>query len=52
MKQLVIKGHATRGKEIIDLLEMLGAHRLGYNDTFTEFYYYIGDGAICSSEKC
>lgn len=51
MKQLVIKGHATRGKEIINLLEMLGANRLGYNDTFTGFYYYIECGAIRSSDE-
>ena len=24
MKQLAIKGHATRGKEVIEILEMLG----------------------------
>lgn len=49
MAHLAIKGHATRGKEVINLLEMLGANRLGYKDTFVGFYYYIKCGAICSS---
>ena len=51
MVQLAIKGHATRGKEVINLLEMLGANRLGYKDTFIGFYYYIECGAICSSDE-
>ena len=52
MLNLVLKGHAIRGKEVIDLLEMLGANRLGYNDTFAGFYYYIECEAICSSDVC
>ena len=51
MTTLVLKGHATRGKEVINLLEMLGANRLGYKDTFVGFYYYIECGAICSSDE-
>ena len=51
MANLAIKGHATRGKEVIELLEMLGANRLGYKDTFAGFYYYIECGAICSSDE-
>ena len=51
MGLLVLKGHATRGKEVINLLEMLGANRLGYKDTFVGFYYYIECGAICSSDE-
>ena len=51
MTQLAIKGHSTRGKEVINLLEMLGANRLGYKDTFVGFYYYIECGAICSSDE-
>ena len=49
---LVIKGHPTRGKEVIQLLEMLGADRLGYKDTFVGFYYYIECDAIVSSDEC
>ena len=52
MKKLVIKGHSTRGKEVIYLLETLGALRLGYNDTFAGYYYYIECEAICSSDEC
>ena len=51
MSRLVLKGHATRGKEVINLLEMLGANRLGYKDTFVGFYYYIECGAIHSSDE-
>ena len=51
MTNLAIKGHPTRGKEVIQLLEMLGANRLGYKDTFVGFYYYIECGAICSSDE-
>lgn len=51
MAELAIKGHPTRGKEVIQLLEMLGANRLGYKDTFVGFYYYIECGAICSSDE-
>lgn len=50
MATLVLKGHSTRGKEVINLLETLGANRLGYNDTFVCFYYYIEFGAIRSSD--
>ena len=51
MVNLAIKGHSTRGKEVINLLEMLGANSLGYKDTFVGFYYYIECGAICSSDE-
>ena len=51
MANLAIKGHPTRGKEVIQLLEMLGANSLGYKDTFVGFYYYIECGAICSSDE-
>ena len=51
MANLAIKGHSTRGKEVINLLEMLGANSLGYKDTFVGFYYYIECGAICSSDE-
>ena len=52
MLQLAIRGHATRGREVIQLLEMLGADRLGYKDTFVGFYYYIECDVIVSSDKC
>lgn len=52
MAQLAIRGHATRGSEVIELLKMLGADRLGYKDTFVGFYYYIECGVIVSSDEC
>ena len=52
MLQLAIRGHATRGREVIQLLEMLGADRLGYKDTFVGFYYYIECDVIVSSDEC
>ena len=48
--KLAIKGHSTRGKEVIELLEMLGGsnvHKhMGIND---ETFYYINDttGIYC-----
>lgn len=42
MAQLAIKGHPTRGKEVIEILEMFGGksngNMNGYND---DLYYYI-----------
>ena len=51
MTQLAIKGHALRGKEVIEILEMLGGKSngniKGYND---DLYYYIAkDGLIYGS---
>lgn len=51
MATLVIKGHPTRGKEVIQLLEMFGGKSngniKGYND---DLYYYIAkDGLIYGS---
>lgn len=48
MAELAIKGHPTRGKEVITLLEMLG----GTNDyfkldgTIKSYYYYLFDNVI------
>ena len=50
MAQLAIKGHATRGKEVINLLETLGANRLGYKDTFVGFYYFNENNEIIASD--
>lgn len=51
MTQLAIKGHVTRGKEVIQLLEILGgksnSNMNGYND---DLYYFIAkDGLIYGS---
>ena len=44
MAKLAIKGHKTRGKEVIEILEMLGGNNphkyVAYSDCF---YFYIGD---------
>ena len=46
MKKLAIKGHATRGKEVIEILEMLGgkiSNECGYEDGFTIQYAFFID---------
>ena len=45
MAQLAIKGHSTRGKDVIKTLEMLGGHNNSHNFLGgTEYnYYYIGN---------
>ena len=54
-KILAIKGHATRGKEVIELLEMLG----GINDreysgtnTWKDEYYFLDNGYIRAYDWC
>ena len=46
MANLAIKGHKTRGSEVIALLEMLGGKNI-YNLTGTkEIWYILSDGTI------
>ena len=43
-KKLAIKGHPTRGKEIIELLEMMGGHKdtlLGDDAADINYFYFI-----------
>lgn len=43
-KKLAIKGHPTRGKEVIEILEMLGgkiSHECGYKDGFDSSYLFF-----------
>jgi hypothetical protein len=54
-KILAIKGHETRGKEVIELLEMLG----GINDreyigtnTWKDEYYFLDNGYIRAYDWC
>lgn len=52
-KKLAIKGHPTRGKEIIELLEMMGGKNCyNLNGLFSDYaYYFIGgpsNDEICS----
>lgn len=45
MAQLAIKGHATRGKEVIEILEMLGGKNLyNYCADCDSLCFYIGKG--------
>ena len=41
MANIAIKGHETRGKEIIELLEMLGGKNVGYSGYGSRYYNYI-----------
>lgn len=48
MAKLAIKGHATRGNEVISLLEMLGGKNIhNYGGTFNECYT-IDNNKICT----
>ena len=54
-KKIAIRGHATRGKEVIELLEMMG----GINDeghsgtnTWKDVYYYLDNGHIRAYDWC
>lgn len=50
MSTLAIKGHATRGKEIIEILEMLGGdNTIKYDGSYTRCYYFLDDTLICST---
>ena len=40
-KKLAIKGHLSRGKEVIELFKMMGGCECGYCGCGTGFYYYI-----------
>jgi hypothetical protein len=47
MAQLVIKGHATRGKEVIEILEMLGGRNgINYVGEFPKYVYTINKHGI------
>lgn len=47
MAQLAIKGHPTRGKEVIEILEMLGGKKFeSYNGTDINWCYTIIGGSI------
>ena len=47
MANLAIKGHPTRGKEVIEILEMLGGKQFeSYNGNEVNWCYTIIDGSI------
>ena len=47
-KKLAIKGHPTRGKEVIELLEMLGGKNIYNFSGFDDYAYYVIEG--CQNE--
>lgn len=52
MCKLAIRGHANRGKEVIEILKMLGGKDTGYGGFSTDFYFYIDEyGNITGSTK-
>lgn len=48
MAQLVIKGHAERGQEVVGLLEMLGGknHPIEWDGSTPSYYYYIDNAGF------
>jgi hypothetical protein len=55
MKKIAIKGHATRGKEVIELLEMLGGHNVCRLNGREQLPHWVADNNyICNkfSKKC
>ena len=51
MKKLAIKGHETRGKEVIEILEMLGGKNEYQVTAIRETHVYFVDGGIISFLK-
>lgn len=54
-KKLAIKGHSTRGKEVIELLEMMGGiNNEGYigTNTWKDEYYFLDNGCIHAYDWC
>lgn len=54
-KKLAIKGHSTRGKEVIELLEMMGGiNDEGYigTNTWKDEYYFLDNGGIHAYDWC
>ena len=54
-KKLAIKGHPTRGKEVIKLLEMMGGiNNEGYigTNTWKDEYYFLDNGYIHAYDWC
>jgi hypothetical protein len=48
-KKLAIRGHSTRGKEVIEILEMMGGKNKGYIGIDCDEFYTIEDGYIIQS---
>ena len=57
MAQLAIKGHETRGKEVIEILEMLGGRNIYKLDGKKDLWYILSGSTIehstyCFQERC
>ena len=53
MAQLAIRGHLTRGKEVIEILEMLGGwNKYQLNGTNDDSVYYVNNGEIKRYISC
>ena len=52
MSQLVIRGHATRGKEVIEILKMLGGNNANncYNGNYYDGGYYINENGYIDQD--
>ena len=48
-RNLAIKGHSTRGKEVIEILKMMGGKNTAYNGTDINVIYVIDDKGIIRS---
>ena len=53
MAQLVIKGHLTRGKEVIEIFEMLeGINKYSFCGNDQNGFYYIDGKSIIQVDDC
>ena len=51
-KKLAIRGHSTRGKEVIELLKMMGGNnRWGASGVLPNLYYFISNECIIYSSQ-
>ena len=51
MEQLAIKGHSSRGKEVIEILEMLGSKNKYNVDAIRSHHVYFIENGIISTLK-
>lgn len=51
-KKLAIRGHSTRGKEVIELLEMMGGSNIHqYNGEANSYSYYVSSNVILNDRR-
>jgi hypothetical protein len=50
MANLAIRGHKTRGEEVIEILEMLGGKNISnFNGNYIRSFYFLNNNIICDS---